>query len=213
MIKLDIESRFIRFFSLIADLMIVNILFVICSVPIFTIGAALTAMHKAIQNIIFDEGNGVIKTFFSSFKENYKFATSIWFAELLIFAGIIGACLLVVIELQSILQTIFFLIICFLGLIFLSGYTWLYPLIARYDNTIKDHIRNATILMLTQLPTTLVIDLLAVIPVVMTACSLEFLLNTSIIWVIGGFSVISYGINILLKPIFKKHESADMQKP
>ena len=41
----DMDNPFWRFMSLVADLIILNLLFVLCSIPIITIGASTTALY------------------------------------------------------------------------------------------------------------------------------------------------------------------------
>jgi len=75
---LSIDSPIMRFLGKIADLMIVNVLTIICSIPIFTIGPALTAAHYVCLKIVRKEEGYVIKNYFKAFKENFKQATVIW---------------------------------------------------------------------------------------------------------------------------------------
>ena len=46
--------------------------------PIVTIGAATAALHKVAQAIVYDTDNGIFKTFFRAFRENFKQATALW---------------------------------------------------------------------------------------------------------------------------------------
>ena len=55
-----------------------NILWFICSIPIFTIGASTTALYYTCLKIVRNEEGNVTKTFFKSFKENFRQATVIW---------------------------------------------------------------------------------------------------------------------------------------
>lgn len=78
------DSGFSKLMNKIADLFILNILWIFCSIPIITIGATTTALYSANLKLINNEEGSLIKTFFKSFKENFKKATIIWLIILVI---------------------------------------------------------------------------------------------------------------------------------
>jgi len=57
--------------------MVLNLLWCICSIPIFTIGASTTAVYYVTLKLVRDEEDGTFRSFFKSFKENFKQATAI----------------------------------------------------------------------------------------------------------------------------------------
>ena len=67
----------------VGDLLLVNLLFVVCSLPVVTIGASATAMYYVLGRIRRQEGT-VTKDFFRSFRENFRQATLYWGALLLV---------------------------------------------------------------------------------------------------------------------------------
>jgi len=74
----------------VADLMILNILAMICCIPIFTTGAALTALHYMSLKIVRGEECYIVKGFFKSFKQNFKQATVIWLILLVAIFILVG---------------------------------------------------------------------------------------------------------------------------
>ena len=62
----------------VADFMILNVLWIICSIPIVTIGAATTAMYSVMLRLVKDEEGYIVKGFFKAFKENFKQSTIMW---------------------------------------------------------------------------------------------------------------------------------------
>lgn len=67
-----------RFVGKLGDLILLNILWIICSIPIFTIGASTTAVYYVTLKLVRDDDGYTIKSFFRSFKENFKQATALW---------------------------------------------------------------------------------------------------------------------------------------
>ena len=60
------DGWFTRVFGTIGDIIVVNILFIICSIPIFTIGASMSAMYYTLlKKQRTGEGGGIVKTFFN----------------------------------------------------------------------------------------------------------------------------------------------------
>ena len=78
------DSRFTQLLMKLVFSSYLNILWFICSLPIFTIGAATTALYYTSLKIIRNEEGNVTKTFFKAFKENFRQSTVIW----LIMSGI-----------------------------------------------------------------------------------------------------------------------------
>lgn len=64
--------------SRIFDIMAVTVLFAVFCVPVFTVGASLCAMHKAMMDIAEDKCSSVWQSFFDAFKGNFKIATLLW---------------------------------------------------------------------------------------------------------------------------------------
>ena len=67
-----------RFIGKFWDVLVVNLLWIICSIPIVTIGASTTAMYYVTLRLVRDEDGYTIRSFFKSFKDNFKQATAIW---------------------------------------------------------------------------------------------------------------------------------------
>ena len=81
---LNIDSPFMQFMNKVADLMILNLLTIVCMIPIITTGAALTAMHYQVLKIVRDEECYIVKGYFKAFRENFKQSTAIWLIMLVI---------------------------------------------------------------------------------------------------------------------------------
>ena len=80
---LNPESKFMLAMSRIGDLLLLNLMFLISCVPIFTIGAASTAMYTLCFRFDTDREQGLIKSYLIAFRDNFKQATVIWLILLL----------------------------------------------------------------------------------------------------------------------------------
>ena len=72
-----------RFIGKLGDLMILNILWVICSIPIFTMGASTTAVYYVTMKLVRGDDGYTLRNYFKSFKDNFKQATVICLLMLL----------------------------------------------------------------------------------------------------------------------------------
>lgn len=205
----SMDNPFMQFLARVGEMILANFLFLICSIPVVTCGAALTAMNKVTQNIAYNEDKGVFKTFFQAFRTNFKQATIIWLLVLFFFAGM-GCNLL----LASTYFTGNMLLVCkwlvrILSVLVLALCAYLFPLIARYENTIKEHFVNAGVLMIVKLPRTIGMLLMNALPLIIAFISMKVFVNTLVFWLTLGFAFASYITSTLLSPVFKEMEGPD----
>ena len=69
---LNPDNKFFTFMGKVADLMILSILWLICSLPIVTIGASTSALYYSTLKIARKEDTYPTRMFFHSFKQNLK---------------------------------------------------------------------------------------------------------------------------------------------
>ena len=69
------DSKFMQTMSRLADLVVLNLLFLVSCVPLFTIGAASTAMYTVCFQLGTEKESGIFRTYFRSFRENFKQST------------------------------------------------------------------------------------------------------------------------------------------
>ena len=96
-----------------------------------------------------------------------------------------------------------------LSVLVLSLCAYIFPLIARYENTLKEHFVNAGVLMIVKLPRTLAMVLLNALPAIIAYFSLPLFFKTLIFWLLLGFAFASYIASTLLTPVFRELENPD----
>ena len=85
---LHIESPLMKKLGIMADLLILNLVTLVCCLPIVTAGAAFTAMHYVLLKIVRGEEGYVVKTFFRAFKENLLQGTILWIIMVIVYAAL-----------------------------------------------------------------------------------------------------------------------------
>lgn len=197
----DMDSPIMRFLSRMADLIILNMLMIICCIPIITVGAAFTAMHYVLLKMIRDEEGYLIRGFLKSFVQNFRQATLIWLLMLLIIVVYLGDWLIFRFSAVAFPRALIIGVTA-IGILILMVSMYVFPVLARFDNTIKKTINNALLLAFANLPRTILMAVLYALPFVFgyfTAYSWIFI-------IMFGFSLPAYGAAWLYSNIFKKYE-------
>ena len=208
----NLENPLMQLLTRVCDLMLVNLMFLVSCLPVFTIGAAICGMNKVCQAIVTGDERGIWKLYVSGFKDNFKQSTIVWLCTLLVAASLVCYWLLVVNFCRGTLATVLLILMAVLAVVALSHVVYLFPLIARYENSLREHVRNAGILAITRLLLTPLLILFTVVFFILPYISLEAYLQTLIFWVVIGFAFLCYMCNLLLKPIYLLLESPSMQK-
>jgi uncharacterized membrane protein YesL len=162
MFKLD--SPFMNFLNKVADIMILNILFIIFSIPVFTIGASFSAAYYMGFKMVKDEETYIVKGFWKAFKENFKQATLIWIIVMIVAAILFCDYRIIMysgIEFAQWTKTAMVAV----TVVLLLGFSFVFPMQARYANTVKNTIKNGFLMALSHVPTAFVINLIYAVPV------------------------------------------------
>ena len=102
------------------------------------------------------------------------------------------------------LQRIFSFVLFAAGVLLLFTALYLFPYIARFENTIKNSIKNAFMISIAQLPYTLLLLLLFALAAAFTL--FIDLRITGFVWFVIGFSGIAYLNSFLLRRAFRRFE-------
>ncbi|MCI9297401.1 MAG: YesL family protein [Lachnospiraceae bacterium] len=189
----------------IADFIILNVLWVICSIPIITIGASTTALYTVMLKIVKNEEGYIARDFFKAFRENFKQSTAIWLVFLLL--GIIlivdySALVLMPERVAGILRVLFLI----MGVLLISGAVYAFALQARFVNTVKNTLKNAAILVFARLPFTVLIIVFTLVPVIATFLTVQTIVIGFSLWLFIGAALVAWLNSLLLRIIFRKLE-------
>ena len=191
--------------SKVADLCILNIICVICCIPVITAGASITAMYYVTLKMVRNEEAYIVRSFFKSFKQNFKQATIINLIMLLI-----GLVLYVDLNVSKAMQGgaghIFHVIFMAFVLIYFILFLYVYPVLARFYNTIKNTIKNALFMAIRHLPYTVVMVLIAVCPLLLLLVkSYQIQSTLFVLFLLMGFALIAYCNSYFLAKIFDNY--------
>ena len=203
------ENPFIQFLVRVGDLMILNLLFILCSLPVVTLGASLTAMHRVTQNMLFEQEEPLLKAFFRAFRQNFRQSTLAWLVELVVIVSLVCDVLLVMAYFDGGLAKAMYILVAVLAILVAGVFSYLMPLIARYENGMRQQVNNAVVLAIIKLPKTVLLMLLNLLPVILLLISVPVFVQTLIFWVIIGFAFVSFLTSSILKPVFQQLEKGN----
>ena len=149
----DPENPIINALNDLTDLIILGILWLICSIPIITIGASSTALCYAYNKYFKHKEGHVTKLFFHSFRADFKQSTVVWLimAVILAFLGADYYFSRVMLEDKPFLSIPLVAAIAITIFILMwSQYAFAY--IARFENDTKTVIKNTILIMLANFP-------------------------------------------------------------
>lgn len=203
------ENPFIQFLVRVGDLMILNLLFILCSLPVVTLGASLTALHRVTQNMLFEQEEPLLKAFFRAFRQNFRQSTLAWLVELVVIVSLVCDVLLVMAYFDGGLAKAMYILVAVLAILVAGVFSYLMPLIARYENGMRQQVNNAVVLAIIKLPKTVLLTLLNLLPVILLLISVPVFVQTLIFWVIIGFAFVSFLTSSILKPVFQELEKGN----
>ena len=199
------DSKFMEIIGRITDLILLNLLFLITCLPIFTIGAAITALYDVCFRLMREADSGIMKSYFKAFKNNFKQSTLIW----LLLALILCPALFyfyVLFSLDSLLRYLgFFFVI--LALLSAMTASYVFPWISQFENATAQALKNALILSLSRLPRTFAVLAINLIPAIVWFVNAELFIQVSFLWVALYFAAAAYMNTGLLWHVFKPYRT------
>ena len=190
------------FMGKIADLIMLNIVFILFCLPIFTIGASWTALMYVTVKMVKKEESYVIKDFWHSFKDNFKQATLIWLLVLLVTAIFTGD-FLIYRAMPDMIPKALIVVLGIMAFILFCAALYVFPLLSHYENTIKNTIKNYFIVSLINVPYTILFMILFSVPYILLVYFIVILPAFFML----GFSVPAYIASIFWNRIFAKIET------
>lgn len=196
------ESKVVKAFMTFGNIFALNILWIVFSLPVFTIGASTTALYSMMIKMVKNEEDMIFKGFVKAFKQNFGKATLAWLI-------VLAACAVIYVEFyfSSVYDTAighfyFILAIAEVAVLLLIA-AFLFPVIARYENTLLNCFKNALLLSVSNLGSCLKILVAWIMPIYLTTIPGIFL-YVWYLWLVFGFGLIAYGTSFTIRKVFDR---------
>lgn len=195
------DSGVIRFLTRVCDLMLLNLMLVFSCLTIVLSGASVTALYSVTLKMVRAEDDGIVKSFLGAVKENFTAATP---ATILLFADVM---LIAVLRYALYAETlvfspVLFLLLAVIALILTALLSYLFPLIARFQNTFPRHLENAARLALANLPVTFLLTLVNLLPLLLIMLFPALYGGLAAFWLFIGLAAGAWVNSFYLRRIF-----------
>lgn len=201
---LDPDSPIMSFLARVADLVILNVLWLLCCLPVVTAGASTTAMYHVVRHLQEESISSVTRDFFRSFKSDFRQATPVYLLLLIPTAAVVMNAWILSAQSSDVVPVYVRAIWMVSALMLTFVVSVVYPVMAYFDDTVWKTLRTAAVLAVAKLPRTVLISAINLLPIIMLFVSLPFFLRSSIFWLLIGGSLTAYLNMLILRPVFKK---------
>jgi len=197
-----IDSKFYEVVSKIADLVVLNLLFVLFSLPIITMGASTTALYGVTKKMAENREGYIFRNFFQLFKENFRQSTVMWII-LLIAAMIPTVDLYIINSLEkTVITTALKGLMLAAALTVLLVFLYAMALQSTFENTIKNTLKNAFLMGIGYFPWTLLILLITLLPIILIVLLGKTAGSVVYVMLFVGFAVLAYLNSYIFNHIF-----------
>lgn len=199
------DSTLMRVLGKVADVIVLNLVFVATSLPIVTLGASLTALHHTAMRIVRGRSDSVTADYLRAFRANLRPGSLLLLALVGLAAVLTGWYIVVTLfvaspTLQLILLAVWFVLALQLAMTSLFAF----PYLATFDDTTKRVLKNACLMSWRHPLAALTVATITVLPIVITI----FYPKTTgygLVWVAFGFAAIAVVAATLLTRVFDQY--------
>ena len=192
------------FLRLMADLMIVNIITVICSFGVITMGASLSAMYAVLFQRERDDGTvAVISTYFKAFARNFLKATLLELIVALVLVIAAGDFWYAA-NMEPPIRTLFAGVGTIVGLLALILFILAFPQQSIYRNSLFNYLKNSLVLAMCAPGQTLLALAAWIVPWYFALTEIEVLTSFGVIYMVFGLSLPAWATVKLLKKVFDR---------
>lgn len=196
-----------RFLYLVADIVLLHILWIICSLPIVTIGASTTALYSSCMKRIRRDEGYITGNFFRAFKSNFRQSTLIWLL-LLAVGGILYMDLWIGLSVEGVLGKIMLVSCSMLLIPFFCTVLYIFPVQAKFENRILDNLKNAFLMSLSNFQWTLFLVFILATFVLLTLVFPPFMG----LMLIAGAGIFGYLTSCVFVYVFRKYLPDELQE-
>ncbi len=202
------SSLFVTVFETFGNICALNVLWIVCSIPIFTIGASTTALYSVMMKLIKKEEGKIVQSFFTAFKSNFRQATKEWLITMAILIAIAGELYFSwVCETESF--STFYMILGVVELVLVCvTLPYVFPLTAKFENTVWNTFKNAFLLSVSDPLSWVKVFLAWFMPAFICIWKPIVFFYIWYLWLIVIIGLIAYGTSFTIRKVLRRVEEA-----
>lgn len=202
------DNSFFRVMNAVFDVAAAYILYILCCLPVVTIGAATTALHATLLAVADDSSSGVLRKFFGSFKEDFRISSTLWL--LFAVAGAVVAvdvmiCFGFEMEQENSMLYIMRGITLFCVALYILMFHYTFAGVAKFRVTWKQALRNALVC-ITKYPA-------GAAGVLLLSAATVVCWYLGLIWALPAVMLLVYLRELVLRNVFHKVLGIKREKP
>ena len=205
-LNLNSDSGIMGVLAKITDVMLLQFMFILTSLPIFTIGAGLSALFATTRKLKHDSVTSTIRTYFVQFKANFKQGTILWIIFLLAGGLLYFDISYYTVQERTALNTVMLAAAYILAIVIYLIAVYAFPLAAWFENSVKAQLKNALLMSVSHFLTTLLVTAVYVVFVIMA-------IAVTPLFVFVGFSGAIYISGWLIARVLSKHAAGLEPEP
>ena len=195
------DSRFMRFLTKVCDLLLLNVLTAFLSLTVIAAGTAIISLYTAVVKMMQEEDSEPVSCFLHALRENFSLSVP---AAPLLFADIL---LLALLRYALTAETLVFSPAAFVFLAIAAAFltallSYLFPLLARFENTFPRHLANAWRLAAANLPVTFLLVTVNLLPLLLAVFLPGLFRLLAVFWLMIGIAASAYLNSFYLCQIF-----------
>lgn len=205
-----------RTFNFLGQLIALNLLWMVCSIPVITVGTSTTALYYCVLKLKKDGDCSIWKQYWKSFRQNFIQSTIIWIGIL-----VIALCLWMEWRAASVasggLGTIITYIVGAMAVLLVIVALYIFPIVAAFENKISKLLTHVVYFGTKNIGYVIVIAIITILPMYFTLLDTEMFPILLFVWLTCGFSLTAYAnANFfwkLFQPFFPsgKKQNQEMQ--
>lgn len=201
----NVNGKVYQYLEKLANFMIVSVLWLLFSLPIFTIGAATTALYYSVHRVICQNTGKLWETFWTAFKANFKQATILWIILLLVSAFLLldAYICFIMSGLVSTLKWILLLLFVLILFVIMWAHYW-FAYISHISDPTKAVLKNTLIMCILHLPKSLALLALFIVCAIVLVSSPQL---AFLIIILPGLYM--FAAHHLLENVFSQYWSAE----
>lgn len=195
------DSPIFQMINKIVDCVLLSFLWLLFTIPVITSGAATTALYYTVNKVVRHDRSHIWREFWGAFKSNFKQSTIVWIIQIVLYYILIADCILMYGMYKNGGSIVPLVIFAAMTAFVTMWAIYLSPCMARFENTIKQLMKNCVFFMFRHLLTSIAaLVVLCAAIVVVVAIPVAVLLAPTIYMLI---------LNFLMERIFRKYMSEE----
>lgn len=196
------DGLLIRFLTKVCDLLLLNLALVLSCVTVVFSGTAVTSLYTVTLKMIRGQDYTPIKDFLRALRENFlpSFPAAIMLFVDVTLLAVLRAALYAE---TLLISPMLFILLTIIAVFLTALLSWLFPLLARFENTFSNHLSNAARLALVNLPVTFLMTTVNLLPLLLCMLIPLSLGVVFAFWLLFGFAAGAWVNSFYLNRIFQ----------